>query len=73
MSATRFGGNRPDGHPATRVCPMCGVTMFASKVSDGGRNYHAYHCPRCGCVITSGERDTARDSRPDPLPKRQAK
>jgi len=52
---------------------MCGVTMFASKVSDGGRTYHAYHCPRCGCVITSGERDGARASAPDPTPKRQAK
>jgi hypothetical protein len=73
MSATRFGGNRRDGHPPNRICPMCGVTMFASAVNDDGRTYHAYHCPRCGCVITSGERDDARDPRPDPTTKRQAK
>ena len=47
---------------------MCKVGMFASKVNDGGQTYYAYHCPRCGCVITAGERVGAGDPQAAPTP-----
>ena len=71
MPPIHFRGERLEGHVAARICPMCKVGMFASKVNDGGQTYQVHHCPRCGCIITAGERDDARDRGAEPMPKQQ--
>jgi Zn-finger nucleic acid-binding protein len=46
--------------PPVRTCPVCGISMMASKSRDEAQDYDIFTCPRCDCVIVSRSRE------PDP-------
>ena len=47
--------------PVNKLCPLCGVTMFACTSEQEGRIRETFNCPRCGCVISSEPPDQPRD------------
>jgi hypothetical protein len=58
-SAAGSKSNRPHRHPLVRACPLCGVTMLASKSDEEKADCDTFTCPRCGCVITSSREETS--------------
>jgi ribosomal protein S27AE len=65
MSPGGANGGRRNGVASLKTCPVCGVTMFADKVDEGGATVERLRCPRCDFVIVS----TSRGGTGEPEPK----